>query len=96
MHTIFRYIIVSIALIIILAQSGIIDAFLVFLMSGIVPGTSFVISPNVMIIGLIATAWVVIAKLMASSVSKVLSTRRFSKRHASRQQRMPKRRYNRI
>ncbi len=96
MRTIFNYIIVSIALIIILVQSGIVEALLVFLLSGSIPGTSFVISPNAMIIGLILTAWVVIAKLTASSISRVIATHRFSKRNSSRQERMPRRRYDRI
>lgn len=78
------------------AESGIFDALLVFLLSGMLPGTSIIVSPTMMMAGLIAISWLAIARITALGAINILTVRRILKRINRKQIRMPKRRYSRI
>lgn len=79
-----------------LIQSGVVDALAVFLLSGSLPGTPIALSPTMMMLILIAAAWLTLARLTTLGTLNVLTVRRFIKRHAIKKARMPKRRYSRI
>ena len=80
----------------VLVESGIVDALIVFLLSGSVPGTSIVVSPTSMMIGLAAITWLVLTRITALGTLNLMLMRRLVKRHTLKQERMPKRRYSRI
>ena len=80
----------------VLIESGVIDALIVFLLSGSLPGTSIVLSPSAMMFGLVAITWLVLTRLTALSTLNLLTMRRLVKRYSKKQERMPKRRYSRI
>lgn len=96
MRTTVFFIILSIAATVAVIDSGISDVMLAFLLSGAVPGTDFTLSPTVMMIGCIATAWLVLFRFTALSAINLVTMRRLVNRHSKRQARMPKRRYSRI
>ncbi len=81
---------------VILAESGIIDSLLVFLLTGSLPGTSIVISPSMMMAGLIAAGWLSITRITSFDTTQIRRMRRLVKRYTTKQERMPKRRYSRI
>lgn len=83
-------------LIAVLTQSGVIDALLVFLLSGSLPGTSIALSPTMMMALLFAVAWLVIAQMTAVGTVNARVVRRFVTRATKKQQALPKRRYSRI
>lgn len=96
MHKIVFFIIAMIAGWFILVESGVSEALLTFLLSGSIPGTSLTISPNLMIAGLGATAWLVLFRLTAFGALNIVTVRRLVTRYTKRQQRMPKRRYRKL
>ncbi|MBI3889156.1 hypothetical protein HY312_01070, partial [Candidatus Saccharibacteria bacterium] len=81
---------------VIFIQSGIVDALIVFLLSGAVPGTSIVVSPTAMMIGLATVTWLVLTQITALGTLNLMTMRRLVKRYGKKQDRMPKRRYSRI
>ncbi len=96
MRTTVFFIILSIAALIAIIDSGVSDALLAFLLSGAVPGTAITLSPTVMMIGCAAIAWLVLFHLTALGAIKMVAMRRLVSHHNRRQARMPKRRYSRI
>ena len=96
MRTTVFFIILSIAALIAVIDSGVSDALLAFLLSGAVPGTTMTLSPTVMMIGCVAVAWLVLFHLTALGAIKMVAMRRLVNHHNRRQARMPKRRYSRI
>lgn len=96
MRTFIGILFVSIVAVVIFIQSGIVDALIVFLLSGAVPGTSIVISPTAMMIGLATITWLVLTRITALGTLNVMAMRRLVKRYTKKQERMPKRRYSRI
>lgn len=96
MRTFISLLFITIVIAFVLTQSGIIDALILFLLSGAVPGTSIVVSPTAMMIGLAAITWLVLTQLTALGTVNLMTMRRLVKRHTLKQERMPKRRYSRI
>lgn len=80
----------------VLVESGIIDALMVFLLSGSLPGTSITLSPNVMMFVLVAASWLAINRMTSFTLASPRTIRRLAKRYLHKQDRMPKRRYSRI
>ena len=78
-----------------MVESGIFDALLSFWLSGGIPGTDLTISPNLMIAGLIATAWLVLFRMTALGTMNAMLVKRLAARQ-TRRQRMPKKRYTAI
>lgn len=79
-----------------LIESGVIDALLVFFLTGSLPGTSIALSPTAMMAIMAATAWLVLTRMTALGTINIFTIRRLVKRYARKNERMPKRRYSRI
>ena len=80
----------------ILVESGIIDSLLSFLLSGAVPGTTLTVSPNLMMVGFAAIAWLVLVRMTALGTLNIVTIRRLVTRHHKRKERMPKKRFGLI
>lgn len=80
----------------VLVESGIIDSLLSFLLSGAVPGTAFTVSPNLMMVGFAAIAWLVLIRMTALGTLNIVTIRRLVTRHHKRKERMPKKRFGLI
>jgi len=87
---------VIISAVAVMIESGVVDALVVFLLSGSLPGTSIVLSPSVMMFSLVAASWLILTRITALGAINLVTVRRFLKRHIAKQERMPKRRYSRI
>lgn len=94
--TAFSVILASILGTYILVESGVVDSLLTFLLSGAVPGTSLTISPNLMMIGFGAAAWLVLIHMTALGTLNIVTIRRHINRHHKRKERMPKKRFGLI
>jgi uncharacterized membrane protein len=81
---------------IVLSESGVLNALLVFLLVGAVPGTTITISPNFMLLGIGIIAWLVLFNLMAVRIANFATSKRLIGKYITRTERMPKRRYSRI
>ena len=80
----------------ILVTSGVVDALIIFLLSGALPGTSFQIPPGVMLVGFFSIGWILAARFISHHVAHFYEVHLLTKRYAARQASMPKRRYSRI
>ncbi len=87
---------ISVFIVFALIESGILDALVVFLLSGSLPGMPIVLSPSMMMALLVAAAWVVLSRMTALGSLNLGSIRRIAKLYGSRQHQLPKRRYSRI
>lgn len=96
MRTFISILFVAIITAFILVESGIVDSLIVFLLSGAVPGTSFVVSPTAMMVGLATITWLVLTRITALGALNLMAMQRLVKRYSKKQARMPKRRYSRI
>lgn len=75
-----------------LVQSGILNALMIFVLIGVIPGTSYVVSPGFMLLAMITIIWVVIFRLAARETLYSIAT----KDQTEPKKRMPRRRYNQI
>lgn len=82
--------------VLILSESGVLNSLLVFLLIGAIPGTSVTISPTLMLTMAGAGLWVMIFHFTAGKFISSRQTKRLIKKHITRKQRMPKRRYGQI
>ncbi len=80
----------------ILVASGVLDALVIFLLSGSIPGTSFQVSPGIMLVGFFSIGWVLMARFVSHHVKHFYEVHILTKRYLTRQGSMPKRRYGRI
>ena len=81
---------------IVLSKSGILDALMMFLLVGAVPGTSFSLPAGLMF-GVFATVALAITfRFTAISLIDALDLRRLTLKHLARRERMPKRRFSGI
>lgn len=87
---------IAFVLLVVLFESGIIDALLVFLLSGSIPGTPIALTPSMMMAILTASAWLLLVRVTALSSTHFKAIRRHLKRTVKKQDHMPKRRYGRI
>jgi hypothetical protein len=81
---------------IVLAQSGIIDDLVLFLLVGVVPGTSYSIPPSVMLVIITAIIWLILFRLTAFELLYSNSKNRTAKHHQTHKKRMPRRRFSEI
>ena len=79
--------------IIILAQSGIFESLMLLLLVGAVPGTSYSIPPNVMLVTAIAGAWLVIFKLAFAEIADLRMQKKATKKRVEHKKRMHIRRF---
>lgn len=86
----------TLAMLIVLAESGVLDSLLIFLLAGQVPGTEYTIPSSFMLLAIISIIWLVVFRFAGLEVSHSITTKRGAKRQAERKKRMPKRRYAQI
>lgn len=94
-----KAVILSVAVLLIytvLSESGVLNSLLIFLVIGAIPGTSISISPNVMLLIAGAGLWALLFHLTAGKFISSRQTKRLIKKHITRKQRMPKRRFSQI
>lgn len=80
----------------ILVVSGVVDALVIFLLSGVLPGTSIQVSPGVMLVGFFSIGWILVARLVSGNIKHFYEVHILTKRYLTRHASMPKRRYQRI
>jgi len=76
-----------------IVQSGVAFSLLLFLLSGTIPGTSFTVPANIMLLAIIAISCLVVFHVTSLSA---LATKQTSKRRTPHHTRMPKRRFSHI
>jgi uncharacterized membrane protein len=81
---------------VVLAQSGVFEALIFFLLMGIVPGTNITIPAGVMLMIIVSVLWLVIFRFVAIKAFSMHAARRAAKLRAERKQRIPKRRFSQI
>lgn len=80
----------------ILIESGIASALMIFLLVGAIPGTSINISANTMLVIVGLVTWLVLLRGAAIGALDLLTMKRLVRKHTARLERRPKRRYSRI
>lgn len=88
--------IVTIISLFVLAQSGIFESLMLLLLVGAVPGTSYSIPPNAMLLAVIASTWLIVFKLAFSELTTIRTQKRAAKKHVERKKRMPVQRFSEI
>ena len=77
----------------VLVQSGVIDALLIFLLSGAIPGTTWSLPAGLMLVGWVATALILTFRWTAIALISELDLRRRTAKYLARKDRMPKKRF---
>lgn len=80
----------------VLEKSGVLDALLIFLLVGAVPGTNWSLPAGFMLTAGIITALLVVFRYTAISLVEGLDLHRRTQKHLVRKQRMPKKRFRSI
>lgn len=93
-HTIIP--ILAVISIIFIIKSGIIYSFAIFLLVGVVPGTTYVVPSNIMLLIISAIAWIVLLRFTAIEIFYTYAHKRSAKQHIERKKRMPQRRFSEI
>lgn len=81
---------------IVLAQSGVFESLVLFLLVGAVPGTNYSIPASTMLLILISILWLVIFRVAAIELFYAIASKRPAKQVTHHKKRMPKRRYSQI
>lgn len=81
---------------IILEQFGVLNSLFIFLIAGVIPGTSYSLPSSLMLLIMITIMWLVIFRLAAVETFYSITTKRTLKRRIAQKKRMPRRRYNQI
>ena len=84
------------SLLIILNVSGVLDALLMLLLVGAVPGTEYTVPWGVMLTVILGIVWLVVFKVFLIEPLQSLSTQKKAKKHVTRKKRMPKRRFSEL
>lgn len=87
---------IAILALVILMKSGILDALVVFLLAGEIPGTKFAVPSTFMLLGIVSIIWLLIFRLAAIEALHSISLKRSAKRQVERKKRLPKRRFGQI
>jgi uncharacterized membrane protein len=89
-------VVLAIVSVIVLIQSGILSALVLFLLVGVIPGTSYSIPPTIMLLLIAAVTWLVLFRLTAVEALYKYSDSHSVKKHTERKKRMPRRRFSEI
>ena len=81
---------------VILVKSGVIDSLVLFLLVGVVPGTNYVLSSNVMLLIIISIVWLFVVRFAAVELFYFIMDKRTKALKATYKKRMPKRRYSQV
>ena len=87
---------ISLAGLIILDQSGILNSLFAFLLIGAVPGTRYNVPPTLMLLLLVSAIWLIIIRFTAIEALYSVSVKKVKKQQISRKKRMPKRRFSEV
>ena len=97
MHKNILFTVVTVSSIIaLLAQSGITDSLMAFLLVGAIPGTSYSLSPGIMLLIIALTAWLLIFRVAAISIISFLRIDHLAKVHLQQKRQLPKRRFGQV
>ena len=93
-----KIILIALAIIsiVILIQSGVLSALVLFLLVGVIPGTSYSIPPSIMLLLIATITWLVLFRLTAVEMLYRHSDSHSVKKHTERKKRMPRRRFSEI
>lgn len=80
----------------ILAESGVFNALVMFLLMGQIPGTSYSVPASVMLLLLGMIVALIIARFVMTKTRYNLAIRRLVKKHLAHKARMPRRRFSQI
>lgn len=80
----------------VLAESGAFNAFVMFLLMGQIPGTSYSVPASAMLFLLGITATLIIAHFVTTKTRHSAAIRRLLKKHLAHKARMPRRRFGQI
>lgn len=78
---------------VVLSRSGVIDAIVIFLLSGAIPGTTWSLPAGLMLAGFGALALLVTFRWTAVALISELDVRRRTAKYLARKERMPKKRF---
>lgn len=87
---------ISLAGLIVLDQSGILNSLFVFLLVGAVPGTNYTLPPTLMLLLIISAIWLIVIRFTALEAFYSVSVKKVKKQQHTRQKRMPKRRFSEV
>lgn len=79
-----------------LAESGALNALVMFLLVGQVPGTNYSISPSVMLLLFGVITVLVLYHVTAVKILHSINIHRLAQKHLARKARMPRRRYGQV
>lgn len=80
----------------ILDRSGVLDALLIFLLTGAVPGTGWSLSASLMLTACSISALVILFRVTALTLLEEIDLRRMTRKYLARQARLPKKRFRRV
>lgn len=87
---------ISLAGLIVLEQSGILNSLLMFLLVGAIPGTPYNVPSTIMLLFIISAIWLVVIRFAATETVYSISVKKTRKQQVARKKRMPKRRFSEI
>lgn len=93
MRKIVILILLGIVALAILAESGVFEALVLFLLAGIIPGTNFAVPYGVMLLIFIGLAWLAFFRFV---VADIVNRIRYLRRDTQRREHLPKRRFSQI
>lgn len=79
-----------------LIYSGILNALIMFLLMGQIPGTSYSVPASVMLVLLTITTVLIIVSIVVTKMQHTTAIRRLLKKHLAHKARMPRRRFGQI
>lgn len=79
-----------------LVESGVLNALIMFLLMGQIPGTSYSISPSVMLLLLGTVTALILYRVTAVKILRSVNVHRLAKKHLAHKARMPRRRYSQV
>lgn len=79
-----------------LIKSGVLGSLALFLLVGLIPGTNYSLSSNMMLVIIMSIVWLVVVRFAGMELFYFLMDRRTASQKTSHKKRMPKRRYGQI
>jgi inner membrane protein involved in colicin E2 resistance len=87
---------ITLSIAVLLVNSGVLNALVMFLLMGQIPGTSYSIPASAMLALLSATTLLIAASIVAAKMQHTTTIRRLIKKHLAHKARMPRRRFGQI
>ncbi|MDN5274884.1 MAG: hypothetical protein JWP06_785 [Candidatus Saccharibacteria bacterium] len=81
---------------VILIKSGVLGSLALFLLVGIIPGTNYALSSNMMLLIIMSIVWLVVVRFAGMELFYFLIDKRMTSQKPSHKKHMPKRRYSQI